>query len=162
MKQKLLSVKYLRFNHFDSTFVVTTQLNRLQMLSRKFQDGIGNIEFVFNSNLQPEGFAHVSGHFFPVSLMDDNRINILFLSITEQYPLMMRWFLKHRLNDRREAVYQFCRCNLAVLDEIPDVDENGKIHPENIPCQFKGTDKCKFNQELCLINDKKQSFPYKA
>lgn len=42
---------------------------------------------------------------------------------------------------------RFCKCNLAVMDHVPDIDENGVIHLEKVHCPLRG--ECKDENVIC-------------
>lgn len=48
---------------------------------------------------------------------------------------------------RYRIVLRFCRCNFGNIDNIHDVDSNGRLHLECVPCPLRG--ECRYEGVVC-------------
>lgn len=48
---------------------------------------------------------------------------------------------------RYRVVNRFCKCNFGNIDNIPDIDDYGRLHFECVPCPLRG--ECKYERIIC-------------
>jgi len=90
----------------------------------------------------------------PASHLDENIIHRLACAITDQPPAVkcMRNIQLRGVKILRDIVLQFSNCNFANLDKMPHLDDQDKIHPENVDCGHKrpGEPVCPYAREFCV------------
>lgn len=48
---------------------------------------------------------------------------------------------------RYKIVLRFCKCNFGTIDNVPDIDFNGKFNLEHVTCPLRG--ECKYENIVC-------------
>lgn len=46
-----------------------------------------------------------------------------------------------------KIVWSFCKCNFGIIDNTDDIDENGDMHFEHVPCPMRG--ECPYENVVC-------------
>jgi DNA-binding CsgD family transcriptional regulator len=74
--------------------------------------------------------------------------------ISDRYPkalaALKEWHSKYRRNEpyqRYRMVRTFCKCNFGSIDHVPDVDTDGRMHFEHVPCPLRGD--CPMENVIC-------------
>jgi hypothetical protein len=93
----------------------------------------------------------INGEYKPFREMDDKTFRILYLRLLEspQVPDIFRKMKRYNIISPKDQVRQFAMCNLGKLDHVNDLDEDGHINIEFVPCK-KRNKGCPFNSELCI------------
>jgi len=112
-----------------------------------------SLEF-FNqpSNLTRDRIMYVdNGHYHHFRDLDPQNLRIIYLRLLESDEACEKLRILKRFGiDKPEAqIRQFAQCNWGRLDHVEDLDENGELNFEFVPCKYRNHG-CKFNSEICI------------
>lgn len=105
--------------------------------------------FEKSSLLEQNEVARIAGHYFDLADFDDNQYRIWTERLRDQFPSQMLVIIAGGARTPREIFMEFARCNFAILDDIPDIDENGIFHPELVNCGCRCS--CPLNGLKCVL-----------
>ncbi len=93
------------------------------------------------------------GNYHLLREMDDDLTRIIYLRLLEsdQAHQKLKALKRYGITEPREQIRQFATCNFARLDSIDDLDDNGNLNFEFVPCSCRNHG-CKFNSEICIRN----------
>jgi len=97
-------------------------------------------------------YAKIDNEYKPFSKLKQNMNFVLvmfgLLTASPKESVIIKKMINNGITDRGEIVEQFVKCNLAAINSIDDIDENGNINSEYVECGFKGANKkCPFSKE---------------
>lgn len=108
---------------------------------------MGNIEFfktTGNLTKEPINFK-CNGHYDGLSTLfnDPNKFRWLWLCFLndERCVEKIKIMEKVGINNPIDQAKQLIECNLIVLNDMPDIEENGKINFEYVDCAHKGANR---------------------
>lgn len=83
--------------------------------------------------------------------LDEPLTRILYLRLLESDEAreIIKRLERYGIRAPKDQLRQFAMCNFGKLDHISDLNENGKLNFEFVPCS-KRNHGCPFNSEICI------------
>lgn len=87
----------------------------------------------------------------PLEDLDDNQFRIIYEQLRNNKfaALALKRLQDRGITAHREKLRRFVRCNWGVLDNTPDIADDGTLNFERVECECRST--CKDRGIICII-----------